>query len=195
MSKYNATLSYPVATNKSKAFGIWIMKYEQGHRVGGSSAQSKWFKHFYPRGYAPGAITVTGRVPNQYTYDLLAEFVRGHQEFMIQSAGASNLSGRSQVPLLHLALPSENIYVDGWVDAFNAGAKRFNPAPEFTFEFSVIKDNHSKNYELTPSYALRAWWTGKTIDTAATAPKITDTAEPSDDLGNAYFDPGSSKRG
>lgn len=174
MANYNVAIKYKGSNGKYRGFGLWVMEYEQSHTLAGDEAQSKWFKHFYPRSYSPGAMTIRGRVPTQHRYDQLAKFIREHQEFMIRTPGASNIKDRVQLPLMKLSFPSENIYVDGWINSFAAGAKRFNTAPEFSFDFMVVRDNHSSTMDLRPAYAIRSWFTGAvieqgTIDNQATA--------------------------
>jgi hypothetical protein len=190
---YNAAIKYN-SSGKLLGLGLWVMEYSQTHDLGGSSQQSKWYKHFYPRSYAPGTITVSGRVRTQQRYDQVVEFIRGHQETMIQKAGSSNAGTKNQLPLLKLSIPSENLYVEGWVASIAGGAKRFNPAPEYTFEFFVVKDAHSMNTDLRPASVMRSWWNGSIID----AGEIHNEVQIDQDDGtiyNPYNDPDSQKNG
>lgn len=173
MANYNASLRYKGTNGKMRGFGVWVMEYEQGHTLAGEEAQSRWYKHFYPKSYSPGVMTIKGRVPTQHRYDQLATFIRDHQEALIRAPGASNIAGQSQLPLLKFSLPSENIYVDGWVNTFEAGAKRFNTAPEYTLDFVVIRDNHSATLDLRPAYTVRAWFTGATVEQGTIDNKVT----------------------
>jgi hypothetical protein len=193
MSNYNASLKYTTYGGHQLGFGLWIMEYSQSHDLAGSASQSKFFKHFYPRSYSPGPVTVTGRVSTQFRYDQLAEFIRFHQEVMVQNSGLSN-AGDNQLPLLKLSIPSENFYVEGWIEAFASGAKRFNPAPEYTFDFTVVKDQHSLNVDLRPASVIRSWWNASIFNIGEihneTDVDVIDGTAP-----NPYTDPKSNKTG
>lgn len=191
---YNAAIKYVDTKGKLRGLGLWVMEYSQEHSLGGSSSQSRWFKHFYPRSYSPGAITVTGRVRTQQRYDQVSEFIRDHQQVMIQRAGYSNSGTKNQLPLMRLSIPFENLYVEGWVNSFAAGAKRFNPAPEFTLDFVVVKDNHSMNSEMRPASVLRSWWNGSIIDVGEIHNEA-DIDLQEGTIYNPYIDEGAQKAG
>lgn len=124
---------------------LWIMEISQGHEIRGKGAQSLLFHHFYPTSYAAGPMKVKGRVPNQAHYDYLGQVIRSHQVMIANNRGATNTVAYNDLALLKLEIPSEGILVEGFIKKFNAGAKRFNPAPEFEFEFEVIRDRHWKS--------------------------------------------------
>lgn len=139
---------------------IWVDKIEQAHTMSGSTAQTLWFQHFYPKSYAPGPVKVSGRVPTQAHYDRLADHIRMHHGLLAEERGNSTIKGTNDSDTYHLNLmklevlkniqppeyyAKEQFTVWGWVISFPAGAKRFNPAPPFTFDFEVILDRHSKN--------------------------------------------------
>ena len=160
---YNAYLQYRLANGRS-TYRMWVMDIQQTHNLAGMSAQSKMFQHFYPKSYSPGAIDVTGRVRTQEDYDSLADYIRKHQLLLVSGGGFSNTGpSEGQIPLIRMGIPSEALIVEGWIDSFQAGARRFNPAPEFKFSFYVVKDAHSANSDMIPAYAMRKWWSGEDI--------------------------------
>lgn len=161
---YNSYLSYVPLGKKKQRYNMWVMEYSQPHAVSGSSSQSKMYKHFYPRSYSPGNISVIGRVRDQHDYNNLAIFIRKFHQNLMAAPGASNLSNGRQIPLMTLFIADEGINVQGIVGSFEAGAKRFNVAPEYRFDFTVIKDAHSKNTDMRAAYAMRRMWTGTFID-------------------------------
>lgn len=161
---YNAFLRYTTPKGKTLQYNMWVMEYSQPHQVSGNSSQARMYKHFYPKSYSPGDIAVTGRVRTQLDYNNLARYIRGHHEAMMAVPGGSNLSSGSILPLIKLFITAEGINVDGFVKSFQAGAKRFNVAPEFQFSFTVIKDAHSKNTDMRAGYAVRQLWTGSFIN-------------------------------
>jgi hypothetical protein len=191
---YNAAIKFTNASGKQLGLGLWVMEYSQSHDLAGDISQSKWYRHFYPRSYSPGAITVTGRVRTQQRYDQVTEFVRQHQELMIQRAGYSNAGTRYQLPLMSLSIPFENIYVEGWIASIQAGAKRFNPAPEYTFDFLVVKDSHSMNIDLRPASVIRSWWNGSIIDAGEIHNEVVIDQQDGT-IYNPYTDPDSQKIG
>lgn len=172
---FNSYLQYTDdQTGIKQTYRMWTMEYTQPHTLAGADSQSKMYKHFYPRSYSPGEIAVTGRVPLQKDYDNLGEFVRKHHLVLMRSSGLSNVGIGAQLPLMRLAIPNEGIYVEGILKSFQAGAKRFAVAPQFTFNFTVVKDSHSKNANMNAGYALRNFWTGTFIDQGATINDVTN---------------------
>lgn len=174
---FNAYLQYTDdTTNVKQTYRMWVNEVAQTHTLAGTDSQSKLYKHFYPRSYSPGDVSITGRVPLQKDYDNLGEYIRKHHLVLMRSSGLSNTgSPNSQIPLMRLAIPSEGLYVEGIIKTFRAGAKRFNVAPQFNFDFIVVKDAHSKNADLQPGYVLRAFWTGAFIDQGKTIDNSTST--------------------
>lgn len=167
--KFNAYLQYiDDQSGNPQTYRMWVMEYSQPHILSGSDSQAKLYKHFYPRSYSPGDVAVQGRVPTQQDYNNLAEFIRKHHLVLMRSPGQSNISGTSQLRLMRFCIPTENFYVEGIIKTFRAGAKRFAVAPEFQLNFTVVKDAHSKNADMVPSGALRAFWTGAFIDQGQT---------------------------
>lgn len=181
MATYTAYLRYRNLEGNLTHFNLWVMEYSQPHHLAGSDAQSKLYKHFYPRSYAPGNITVKGRVPDQEVYDNLAKYIRSHHELLMDPrvSGASNLNSGTQLPLFSFGVPSEGIAVQGFIVNFEAGAKRWNVAPEFTFDFTVIKDLHSTNSDITPGFAKRRIWSGQWIEKGDTISTVSDPSDPS----------------
>ena len=80
----NGLLTYK-ANGVTSFHPIWIMEISQSHSLSGSSYQSRLTKAFYPRSYAPGTTSITGRCSSQLDYQKLARFVRGHQQVMVDT--------------------------------------------------------------------------------------------------------------
>lgn len=158
----NAYLSYRNSSGQRVTFLLWVMEFEQPHSLEGASNQSFGYKQFYPKSYAPSKISVTGRLPDADQHEQLGKFVRDHQKMMLAHAGAGNISGR-QIALMTFAVPSEGILVTGFIPSFRTERRRFNPAPEYTFEFEPVTDRNSTSAQI-PSTAVRSWWTGEVID-------------------------------
>lgn len=162
---YNSFLKYtPIGKKTALRYNMYVMEYSQPHALSGSAQQSKLYKHWYPKSYSPGDITVVGRVRDQTDYDNLAVFIRGFHQSLMSAAGRSNAANGNQIPLMRLYIDGEGVNIDGVIKSFKAGAQRFNVAPQFTFDFTVIKDSHSKNSDMVPGYALRQMWTGSFVD-------------------------------
>jgi len=181
LANSNAYLKYAGGT-----FPLWVMGLEQVHELAGTTAQSKTYQHFYPRSYFPGAMVITGRVRNQAMYDDLADYIRGHQLALINnptldsglSGSLTNRPGNETIPLLEFNFPEENLLLTGWITPFEAGAKRFNVAPEYTMNFVIASDRHSTNDRINPSFAVRGWWTGAFLDFDENGPIVDATKSP-----------------
>jgi hypothetical protein len=173
---WNASLSYvqPGATNaknRIRVYRFWLMEIEQPHQLSGKNTQSKLYTHFYAKSYSPGQVEVQGRVRTQAEYDLLAVIIRTHQKLMVSQSGRSNATGTDAISLMTLGIKDENLYYAGWIPTFQGGAKRFNPAPPFTFRFEVIHDKHSTANKIIPSAAKRNVFSGAFLTGALPDPK------------------------
>lgn len=165
---YNSFLSYtPYNKKTALRFNMYVMEYSQPHVLSGTNQQSKLYQHFYPKSYSPGDISVIGRVVSQTDYDNLSVYIRNFHLSLMSAPGSSNAANGEQIPLMTLYIDGEGINVQGIVKTFAAGAKRFNVAPQFTFDFTVIKDAHSANSDMIPGYAVRQMWTGAFVDEGA----------------------------
>lgn len=190
-SSYNSYLKYTPIGKSALRYNMWVTEYSQPHALSGSSQQSKMYKHFYPKSYSPGDIAIIGRVRDQTDYNNLAIFIRKFHLELMSAPGASNAAGGKQVPLMTLYIQGEGLNVQGLVGSFQAGAKRFNIAPEFRFNFTVIKDAHSKNTDMHPAYSMRQMWTGNFIDEGPVQNGTGDgSSAPGTGVGNAIT-PGS----
>jgi hypothetical protein len=171
----NAYISYvrPSVNGDStnRIFSFWLERLEQTHEINGQVIQAQTYQHFYARNYISGKLALTGRVKTQEDYDQLAEFVRSHQLLMVNTSGGADI-GSKLLPLMKLGIASENLYYTGWIDNFPAGAKRFNPAPQFTTQFTVASDKHSTNDKIIPSYLKRATFTGAFLDGPVFTPDV-----------------------
>lgn len=166
----NAYLTYKSQSGQMTTFLLWVMTYSQPHQMEGSSHQSFGYKRYYPKSYAPGKVRVEGRLPNADQHQQLGDFIREHQRLLLANRGLSNL-GANQLPLMNLGIPKEGFYVSGFIPNYTVERKRFNPAPEYTFEFEAIRDRHSTNSSIVPAAAIRSWWTGAVLDTGKPAPQ------------------------
>lgn len=143
---------------------MWVTDFSQPHQLNGNYAQSKNYQHFYPSNYAPGSITVNGRVPTQNDYNNLAAFIRGHHEELMKLPGQTSLETSSELPLITLFVANEGLIAQGMIQQFQGGAKRFNQAPPFTFDFFVVEDSQDIATKLVPSSVIRNTWSGNFID-------------------------------
>ncbi len=140
----NAYLTFSTSQGQQR-FNINVMEFYQTHALTGSEHQAHNHKHFYARSYAPGHVEVQGRTRTQDGYNRLAAYIRRHHRLMINQHGRHNVgtNRNKHLSLMTLGIPTENFYVAGWITSFEAGEKRFNPAPPFTFNFQVVQDKHS----------------------------------------------------
>lgn len=169
ISQPNAYLAFKNSNGQLSTFLLWVMEYEQPHAMQGSSHQSFGYKRYYPKSYAPGKITVKGRLPDMNQQNQLGEFIREHQRLTLSKAGASNLNS-NPIVLMNFGIPKDGFSVAGLIPTFRAERRRYNPGPEYTFDFEVIRDRNSTNSEITPASALRSWWSGEVIDSSTGNP-------------------------
>jgi hypothetical protein len=170
LRQYNAHLKYLDNSRKSHIFYLYVMEYDQPFELAGSEEQSLRYQHFYAKSYAPGDMNVMGRAPHQTQYNSLAEYIREFHWRIINASPASNAKG-DFIPMLNLVIPVEGISVHGIIKSFTAGAKRFNVAPPFSFDFMVMKNDYQSTVNFQPSYTLRATWTGGLVGSATSVIK------------------------
>lgn len=139
---------------------LWITSIEQPHQITGTRKQSKHVAHWYPKSYAPGDLSVTIRNRTQRDYQRLANLVRLHHKMMTDTPGMrfSNKSGSTgRRHLMFLQIPSEDIYVRGWISTFTLTKKGVHDvAPEYTFSFFTAFDLYSSDPII--SHQIREWW-------------------------------------
>lgn len=163
----NGMISYRLPNGTVRQRKIWVMKIEQGHQLSGIAAQSAVTKHFYPRSYAPGQLTVSGRCRTEIEYQRLARFIRNHHRSIINSQytnfARTSLNAPGYNLLLKLSIPDEGILIRGWVPNFSITKKGyFNPAPEYQMPFHVVFDPHSTNIVI--SHQIKKWFTPSAAD-------------------------------
>jgi hypothetical protein len=151
MKAHNATLIYRLKGGRVQQFNLWVMRLEQPHMLTGATYQSRTKRHFYPRSYAPGDITVGGRLPHEESLQNLSLYIRKHQRAVLNVPNAERFARvNPKAPgfqrLMRLSIPSENILVRGWIPDFSITKKGvFNVAPEFSFNFFVVFDNTARD--------------------------------------------------
>lgn len=151
---------------KNEKIDFWVEEIEANFAMTGSTAQSRNVRQFMPHNVVQPTIIVTGRAPNNFQYNRLASFVRashynafhtgeqlreeftaGGQRVRVETvrllirngelpkvwngttAGAGKRVKGVHVPWL----------VEGYIKSMRAGGERFNPAPQFQFEFFVAE--------------------------------------------------------
>lgn len=143
--KPNASLRYDGATKY-----LWV--YSINHEIGmdGKKAQSRWTQRFYARSFRSGPFIIKGRCASMKDQQRLANFIRNHQLFMVEQTGKLGVNSST---LMRFNLPTEDIYLRGYVPTFTIHKKgHFAPAPEFEIQFQIISDRHST--DPLPSYTV-----------------------------------------
>jgi len=141
--------------NSKKLFSqdLWIEKLTQDNGIEGQSYQSRFTRHFYPRYYSPGNLSVSCITNSQEKYQEMAMFIRSHHKFManLPTSTYANAFDNGMSPfLMTLSIPNEGILMQGIVDSFNLNKKGvFDPAPKFNLNFIILYDSStSKNASL-----------------------------------------------
>jgi hypothetical protein len=120
---------------------LWVHDINIDFTRGGSYGQSRYRRQFFPKAFNQPTMTVSGRAPNQYQYNLMAAFMReSHTEalsgsskqtirIVLKGAGRDNPKNQSNIKGGHKPLIFE-----GYLKTIDAGAQKFNYAPEYSFE-------------------------------------------------------------
>lgn len=139
---------------------FWIEDIEANFAMAGSTAQSRHVRQFFPHNMVQPSIIVRGIAPNSYQYNRLANFVRQAQWDAVSgqelARAGIDLRGEPDNPITTLNLTIRagitGLYpptgrtvkgrhkawkLEGYVKSMSAGAKRFEQAPRFQFEFLI----------------------------------------------------------
>lgn len=157
----NGYLSFTNRADTTVYHSLWVNDISQSLELTGTPAQSTWTRKFYPRSFAPGAITVNGVCSSQRDYQDLANFIRSHHIDLMATSNPIPFA-----KFMRLSIPSEALSVRGWIPKFTISKKGvFEPAPNFTFSFSVGFDHHSTPVEI--SHSVKKWFTPGVDDLVA----------------------------
>lgn len=120
---------------------LWIEDFAVDLSIAGSTAQSRYYREFYPRSFNQPQFVVQGRTTNDYEYNRLAQFVRQSQV---------NALGDGKVPLIFQmpprafrggVKPRRGWQMQGYIGTIAAGAQHHNPAPPYQFNF-ILSYSH-----------------------------------------------------
>ena len=143
-------------TTDQQEFKLWIEDLVLNFSMSGSFGQSRYRKQFYPKAFNQPTMIVQGKMPNQYEYNKLAAFIReSHFDALNQSnrktaAGGSvpkfdkktvtlriKDAGDKNPPKRNLKGGHLALAFEGYIKNIEAGARKFQFAPDFQFEFVV----------------------------------------------------------
>lgn len=168
-----------MVNQKQEKLDFWIEDVEANFGMSGSTAQSRNVRQFMPHNVTQPSIKVSGRAPNSSQYNRMASFVRAshYNAFHPGSLGEQlrhelTTSGQSvQVQTIRLII-ARGRYVwngertkagqrvkgvhrplvfEGYIKMMKAGGKRFDPAPQYQFEYFIAKS------ELNDSRGIGVW--------------------------------------
>lgn len=160
---WNASLIGP--TGDSVA--LWLYEIEVGFELGGTTAQSRRVRQFFPHSFSQVKMQVRGTAPNNYQYNRLSSFVRMTQYWALfgdnfarfqrqigQPVSNRHYSDGTTVPTTRLQIrgnhdgnqipngktikgPNRPWIVEGYIKSIAAGASRFEFAKDYEFEFEI----------------------------------------------------------
>lgn len=193
----NASLTYYVPGRAQPyVHTLWVMTLGQTFGVSGMRAQSRRTAHWYPGAMQIGTLSVTGRERDQAGAQYLANFIRRHHESMISLPGtrfSSQSTTKGNKMLMKLQVPSEDMYVEGWIGNFTRNNRGVHEvAPEFKFEFTVINDRLTAG-DPTVSVQIRDAYSG--AKTLKYEEIFTINNEPTVAPGGGDMDTGRERRG
>ncbi len=146
---------------------LWVYEIASDFRMNGSRAQSAGHRDFYPRNFVQPSFMVRGQAPSNYQYNELAEFIRSTHLRAINYLGDKYTPPAITFELdgsPTYRLPKRNAHDDivqvvtrtaegkrnlrgshlpmtlrGLVPKFGRGARRFEFAKDWEFEFVVTR--------------------------------------------------------
>ena len=143
-------------TTDNQELKLWIEDMVLNFSMSGTSGQSRYRRQFYPKAFNQPTMVVKGKMPNQYEYNRLAGFVReSHFDALNQTNRKTFADGtQAQFDKKTLTLyiknagdntpPKRNLKgghlvmaFEGYIKNIQAGAKKFQFAPDFQFEFVI----------------------------------------------------------
>lgn len=203
---------------RNEKIDFWIEEIETGFGMSGTTAQSRTLRQFMPHSIVQPSIRVTGRAPNSFQYNRLASFVRAshwnalHTGLLAREGFVrhENINGKTvTVPTVRLIVRNgsskgfpyngrhvKGIHVpwalEGYIKSMKAGAKRFDQAPQFSFEFFIAESLTSQNLGIwrdTRVFGsqIRPWlsWIKKDGNYVTVNEKEASTADPRDKADNS----------
>lgn len=155
-----------MTNQKGENIEFWVEEIVANFAMTGSTAQSRNVRQFMPHNVVQPTITVIGRAPNYFQFNRLASFVRashynalhtgqqireeltpGGHKVKVETVRLLVRNGREpgvwnaqrtaegkRVKGIHVPW-----LVEGYIKSMKAGGERFNPAPQFAFEFFVAE--------------------------------------------------------
>jgi hypothetical protein len=147
-SREHTTHTSAALTNQAGDYiALWVYEVEAAFELAGSRAQSAGFRSFYPHNFVQPKLTVRGQTVNNFEYNKLSEFIRETQRkavyydtrgldapvigFTIYKGGVNTARGTKG--------SHQQLDLDGFIPAFGRGARRFEFAHEFEFDFIVTR--------------------------------------------------------
>lgn len=154
---------------KNEFIDFWVEDAVTNFALTGITAQSRNVRQFMPHNVVQPGITIKGRAPNYFQYNRLASFIRSshwnainEEELTKIRKTSTNTGSQINARMIRFVLrngvlknfPYNGRHVkgehrpwvlEGYVKSIQAGGRRFNPAPEFEFEFIVCSSKNSEN--------------------------------------------------
>jgi hypothetical protein len=150
-------------TNEGVYIKLWAEDIQMDFAMAGSTGQSRFRNQFYPKSFNQPKLQVSGRMPNQYEYNRLANFVRENHMQVLSGVEVKAPIGQQtvQAPVIKLFIRGNSLKTyknvkgghkahsfEGYISNIQAGAIKFNFAPEFKFEFIPLKSKFNGQYGL-----------------------------------------------
>lgn len=154
MAKRNGYLEYDIEGVVKRKL-LYVDVLEQPLTLSGATSQSRLTKSFYPRSYAPGDISVSGRCDSQEELQTLGAFIRDHQMALINVPNTTIFNHIDTTTpgfrlLLKLVISGESLGVRGFIGRFTVTKKGvFEPAPQFNFNFTVVFDPQASDISIS----------------------------------------------
>lgn len=143
-------------TTSGQELKLWIEDLRLNFSMSGTMGQSRYRKQFYPKAFNQPSMMVRGKMPNQYEYNKLAAFIRESHFDALNQTNRKTVSdgtkatfdkktvtlriknaGEGPRPKRNLKGGHIVLAFEGYIKNIEAGAEKFQFAPDFQFEFVV----------------------------------------------------------
>lgn len=159
----SASWSVFLETNDGTYIKLWADDIQMNFSMSGSTGQSRFRKQFYPKSFNQPKLRIAGRMPNQYEYNRLANFIRENHMKVLSGVEKKAPVGQQTVeaPVIKMFIRGDALKAkrnikgghrphsfEGYISNIRAGAVKFEFAPEFEFEFIPLKSKFNGQYGL-----------------------------------------------
>jgi len=137
----NDTWNMMISDPLNQKVYLWVHEINIDFSMSGSVGQSRYRRQFFPKSFNQPVMNVKGQCANQYQYNVLSSFMRESHYQSLKNSGSPTvqilLKGagkRGKNKQRSIKGGHKGLIFQGYLNNFDAGAMKFNYAPEFSFD-------------------------------------------------------------